>query len=108
MKPDEGVIYAAILKDLKKHAKPDELCVTIHGIREMRSKDLLVELKCSKEGRGRLDIALKEVIGASGTVRHLIPSTEAKIVGIEPSIEVEDAVRGFFSHHVSTKFPTPM
>ena len=73
MKPTEGVSYAAILKDLKKHVKPDELGVTVHGIRETRSKDLLVELKCSKEGRRRLDTALKEVIGASGTVRYLIP-----------------------------------
>ena len=83
--------YAAILKDLKKHVKPDELAVTVHGIRETRSEDLLVELKCSKEGRGRLDTALKEVIGASGKVRHLIPRIEVEIADIEPSIEAEDA-----------------
>ena len=52
--------YAAILKDLKKHVKPDELGFTVHAISETRSKDLLVELKCSKEGRGRLDAAFKE------------------------------------------------
>ena len=93
--------YAAILKDLKKHVKPDELGVTVHGIRETRSKDLLVELKCSKGGRGRLDTALKEVIDASGTARHLIPRIEVEIADIEPSIEaedVEDALRGFFDH----------
>ena len=55
IKLTEGVSYAAILKDLKKHVKPDKLGVTVHGIRETRSKDLLVELKCSKEGRWRLD-----------------------------------------------------
>ena len=85
----------------KKKPKPDELGVTVHGIRETRSKDLLVELKCSKEGRARLDTALKEVIGASGTVRHLIPRIEVEIADIEPSIEAEDvenAVRGFFDH----------
>ena len=101
IKPTEGVSYAAISKDLKKHVKSDELGVTVHGIRETRSKDLLVELKCSKEGRGRLDTALKEVIGASGTVRHLIPRIVVEIVDIEPSIEAEDvenAVRGFFYH----------
>ena len=65
--------YVAILKDLKKHVKPDELGVTVHGIRETCSKDLPLELKCSEEGKGRLDIALKEVIDSSRTVRHLIP-----------------------------------
>ena len=100
-KTTEGVSYAAILKDLKKHVKPDELGVTVHGIRETRSKDLLVELKCSKEGRGRLDTALKEVIGAGGTVRHLIPRIDVEIADVEPSIEAEDVenvVRGFFDH----------
>ena len=101
IKPTEGVSYAAISKDLKKHVKLDELGVTVHGIRETHSKDLLVELKCSKEGRERLDTALKEVIGGSGTVRRLIPRIEIEIADIEPSIEVEDvenAVRGFFDH----------
>ena len=79
IKPAEGVSYAAILKGLKK----------------------LLDLKCSKEGRGWLDTALKEVIGASGTVRHLLPRIEIEIANIEPSIEaedVEDAIRGFFDH----------
>ena len=61
----------------------------------------MVELKCSKEGRGRLDTTLKDVIGASGNVRHLIPRIDVEIADIEPSIEVEDvenAVRGFFDH----------
>ena len=101
IKPTEGVSYAAILKDLKKHLKPDELSVKVHGIRERRSKDLLVELKCSKEGRGRLDTTLKKVIGASGTFRHLIPRIEDEIADIEPSIEAQDAenaVIGFFDH----------
>ena len=93
--------YAAILKDLKKHVKSDELGVTVHGIRETRSKDLLIEVKCSKEGRGWLDTALKEVIGAIETVRHLISRIEVKIADIEPSIEAEDvenAVKGFYNH----------
>ena len=63
IKPAEGVSYVAILKDLKKRVKPNELDVTVHGIREMRFKDLLVGLKCSKGDRGRLDTALKEDIG---------------------------------------------
>ena len=81
-----------------KCVKPVELGVTVQEIRDTRSKVLLVELKCSK-GRGRLDFTLKEVIGASGTVRHLITKIKVEIADIEPSIEaedVEDAVRGFF------------
>ena len=75
--------------------------MTIHGIRKTHSKVLLVKLKFSKGGRGRLDTAWKEVIGATGTVRHFIPRIEVKIGDIEPSIEaedVEDPVRGFFDH----------
>ena len=30
VKPAEGVSQVAILKDLKKHVKPDELGVTVH------------------------------------------------------------------------------
>ena len=49
IKHAEGVNNAAILKGLKKCVKPDELSVTVQRIRETRSEDLLVELKCSKE-----------------------------------------------------------
>ena len=61
--PADGVSYADVLKDLKKHVKRDEQCITVHRIRETRFEDLLVEQKCSKEGRGRLHTALKEIIG---------------------------------------------
>ena len=73
----------------------------MQGIRDTRSKDLLVELRCSKEGRRRLDTTLKEVIGASGTVRHLIPMIQVEIADIKPSIlaeNVEDAISGFLGH----------
>ena len=62
-----------------------------------RSKDLRVELKCSKKDRVRLDSALEEVIGASGSVRLLISRIEVDITDIGPSIVaevVEEAVRG--------------
>ena len=91
--------YASILRELKKCVNPDELGATIQGIRETRSKVFLVDLKCSKKDRGRLDTAFKEAIGASGVVRHLIPRIEVKIADLGPSIEagdVEEAVRGFF------------
>ena len=73
IKPPEGVSYTAIFKDLKKKVKTDELGVTVHEIRETRSKDLLMKLKCSKEGRRWLDTALKEVISANRIVRYLKP-----------------------------------
>ena len=76
------VRYADILKDLKKRVKPDELGVTVQVIKETRSKDLLVGLKCFKEGRGRLNTIFKEVIGAIGTVHHLIPRIEVEIADI--------------------------
>ena len=52
----------------------------------------------SKEDRGRLDSALKKVIGA---VYHFIPRIQVEVVDINPKIEaedVEDSVRGFFEH----------
>ena len=63
--PAEGVSNVAILKDLKKRVKSVEPGVTVQGIRETCSKDLLVELKYSKQDRGRLDSAFKEVIGVT-------------------------------------------
>ena len=99
IKPAEGMSYATILRKLKKHVSPDELGATVQGIRETRSKDLLVELKCSTKSRGRLDTAFKEAVRASGAVRHLIPRIEVEIANLQPTIgagDVEEAVRGFF------------
>ena len=64
-----------------------------------RSKDLLVELKCSTKSIGRLDTAFKEAVGSRGKVRHLIPRIEIEIANLDPSIgagDVEEAVKGFF------------
>ena len=76
IKPAEGMSYALILRELKKRVNPDELGVTVQRIREIRSKDLLVELKCSSKSKGRLDTAFKEAVGARGVVRHLIARIE--------------------------------
>ena len=60
-----------------------------------------MKLKCFNEGRGQLDAIFKEVIGANGTARQLIPRIEVEIADIEPSIEAEDvenAVGDFFDH----------
>ena len=91
--------YAPILRELNKCVNPDELDATVQGIRETRSKDLLVELKCSTKNRERFNTAFNEVVGARGTVRHLIPRIEVEIANLEPTIEaedVEDAVRSYF------------
>ena len=62
IKPAEGMSYASILRELKKSVNPEEMGATVQGIRETRSKDLLVELKCSTKSRGRLDTAFKEAV----------------------------------------------
>ena len=101
IKPAEGMSYASILRELKKRVDPDELGATVQGIRETRSKDLLVEMKCSTKSREKIDTAFKEVVGARGTVRHLIPRIEVEIADLEPTIgveDVDDAVRSFFDH----------
>ena len=111
IKPAEGMSYASILRGLKKRVNPDELGATVQGIRETRSKDLIVELKCSKKDRERLDTAFKEAVGASGIVRHLIPRIEVEIADLDPSIEagdVEEAVRGFFEQDSEIEFRVPL
>ena len=95
----EGTSCASILRELKKRVYPDDLGTTVQGMRETRSKDLPVELKCSTKSRERLDIAFEEVVGARETVHHLIPRIEVKIANLESTIEaegVEDAVRSYF------------
>ena len=57
IKPVEGVSYAVTLKTLESRVNPEELWVMISGVRETRSKDLLVEVKCAVNDRGRLDSA---------------------------------------------------
>ena len=96
IKPAVGMRYASILRELKKRVNPDELGATVQGIRETHSKDLLLELKCSTKGRGRLDTAFKEAVGARGTVRHLIPRIEVDLEAIIGAEDVEDAVRSYF------------
>ena len=89
IKPLKGVSYAEILKNLKSRVNPEELGVKIGGIRETRTKDLLVEVKCAAEDRGRLDTAFRDVVGESGSVRHLVPTVEVEIMDIDPTIEEE-------------------
>ena len=99
VKPTKGMSYASILRELKKRVNPDKLGATVQGIRETRSKDFLVELKCSTKSRGRLETAFKEAVGARETVRHLIPRIKVEIADLDPTTEagdVEDAFRSFF------------
>ena len=52
-------------KKNQEEVKPEILGFTVQGIRETRSKDLLVDLKFSKEDRGHLDSAFKGVIDSN-------------------------------------------
>ena len=68
---------------------------------------MIVEMKCSKKERERLDTAFKQAVGASGTVRDLITQIEVEISDLYPSIEagdVEEAVRGFFEQGSEMEF----
>ena len=103
IKPEEGMSYASILRELKKSVNPEELGATVQGIRETRSRDLLVELKCSTKSRGSLDTDFKEAVGSRGLIRHVIPRIEVEIADLDPTIEagdVEKAVRGFFEQEL--------
>ena len=106
IKPAEGVSYAAILKNLNSRVNSEELEVRIVGIRETRTKDLLVEVKCTAENRGRLDSALRGAVGESGSVRHLVPTTEVEILDVDPSVEEEEvaeAVRSYLREEPSSE-----
>ena len=52
IKCTESVSNAAFLKNLKSRVNPEELGVKIGGIRETRTKNLVVEVKCAAEDRG--------------------------------------------------------
>ena len=98
IKPAGEMSYASILRELKNRVNPDELGATVQGIRKTRSKDLLVELTCFTKSRKKINTAFKEVVGARGTVCHLISRIEVEIADMEPTIQaedVEDAVRGY-------------
>ena len=59
--------------------------VTIRGIRETRSQDLLVDVTCATRDRGWLDPAFRDVDRGTGSICHLVP-----IVGSqEPSSELK-------------------
>ena len=90
IKPSDGVSYAESLKSLKSRVNPEELGFKIGGIRETRTKDLLVKVKCAAENRGRLDPAFRDVVEESGSVYHLVPTVEVVILDIDPTAEAED------------------
>ena len=59
IKPAGEMSYTTILHGLKKCVNPDELGATVQGIKETRSKDLLLELKCSTKAEGGWTLPLK-------------------------------------------------
>ena len=93
MKPVERVSYAAILKNLKSRVNPEELGVKVGGIRETRTKDLLVEIKCAAADRGKLDSAFRDAVGESGSVLHLVPMVEVEILDVDPTVEEEEVAK---------------
>ena len=104
IKPAEGVSYTGILKNLKSRVHPEELGVSIGGIRETRTKDLLVEVKCAAENRGRLDSAYRSVVGESGSVHHLVSTGDVEILDVNPTVEEEEvaeAVRSYLREEPS-------
>ena len=106
IKPAEAVSYAEFLKNLSEHVKPVKMGVIILGVRERRSKDLLVELQCSKESRGRLHPVLEGIIIATRSVLHLIPKIEIEITDIDPNTEADDVEgtsSGFIDHGSEVK-----
>ena len=87
----DTMVPLMLLKNLKSRVNPTELGVRIGGIRETRAKDLLVEVKCAAENRGRLDSAFRGVVGGSGSIRHLVPTVEVEILDVDPTVEEEVA-----------------
>ena len=90
IKSVKGVSYVAILKNLQSRVNPEELGVMISGVRETRTKDLLVEIKCAAKDRGRLDSAFRDVVRETGSVRHLVPTNEVDILDIDPIVEAAE------------------
>ena len=84
----QRINYAAILKNIKVHVNPEELGVTVGGIRENRSKDLLVEVKCGTRNRGRLDSAFHNVVIETISIHHLLPMVEVEILDIDFTVDV--------------------
>ena len=77
--------------ELRRHPEESERAgqpwetASVQEIMETRSKDLLVEVRWSVEARGILSSAFENVIGESGSVRHLVSTTEVEIRDIDPT-----------------------
>ena len=86
----ERWVEASVRKDLRKKKSKKELGLKIGGIKETRTKDLLVEVKCAAKDRGRLDSAFRDIVEETGFVRHIIPTVEVEILDIDPTAESEE------------------
>ena len=75
---------------MKSRTNPEELGVKIGGIRETRTKDLLIEVKCAAENRKRLNSAFHDMVGETGSVRYFVPRAEVEILDIDPILETEE------------------
>ena len=108
IKPAEEVSYAAILKNLKSRFNLVELGATVRGVRETRSKDLLVEVNCAAKDRGRLDSVFRDIVRSA---HHLVPIVEVKITDIDPTTEaeeIEEALRICLDEDLKTELKVTM
>ena len=87
-------------KRLRASIKEEEW-VDVPARKNRARKTFSWSLNFPRSAKSALDSAFKEVISASGSVRHLISRIEVEIADIDPSTETEDieeSVRGFFDH----------
>ena len=87
VKPAEGVSYVTILRSLKSWVNSKERGIAVQGIRETRSKCLLVEMRCNAKDRYRLGSVFRDVVGEQCTVRHLVPMVQVEILDLDPTAE---------------------
>ena len=84
----------------------EELEFRIGGIRETRTTDLLVEVKCTAENRGRLHSAFRGDFAESGSVHHLVSTVEMEILDVDPTVEEEkgaEAIRSYLREEPSRR-----
>ena len=80
LKPAQGKSYADIVATITGKVKPEELGITIKGIRKTRGGEALVEIKGeNSESRKNLTEALKAALADKGTVRELLPKMSLEI-----------------------------
>ncbi|XP_033225704.1 uncharacterized protein LOC117178385 [Belonocnema kinseyi] len=73
--------YADVLKTTRNTVNPDQMAVTVKGIRETRNGEVLVEMGASVEARNMFSEALTAAVWQDGQVRQLV---------LQDSLDVRD------------------